>query len=191
MGHTGMVTTIIMVLEAAMVTEVAAPTPPRMIPTAESTTVAYLDTGTAEADTADGDGTNSSQFILGIEAKAMIAKYFNYKALIGLLAIWGLNNILLSPAFAQSGGYRTWHMGRWMMGDWGMGWFGMIFMLLFWVLVIVGIVFLIRWLVQNTGGRGSSGVGTGSQAMEILKERYAKGEITHDEFESMKKEILR
>ena len=121
----------------------------------------------------------------------MIAKYFNYKALLGLLAIWGLNNILLRPAFAQSGGYRNWHMGRWMMGDWGMGWFGMIFMLLFWVLVIVGIVFLIRWLVQNTGGRSSSGVGTSSQAMDILKERYAKGEITHDEFESMKKEILR
>lgn len=121
----------------------------------------------------------------------MIIKYFYNKVLMGLLTIWGLNNIMLRPAFAQSGGYRNWHMGRWMMGDWGMGLFGMIFMLLFWVLVIVGIIFLIRWLVQNTGSRGSSGVGTGSQAMEILKERYAKGEIAHDEFESMKKEILR
>ena len=121
----------------------------------------------------------------------MIIKYVYNKVLMGLLAIWSLNNFMLSPAFAQSGGYRNWHMGRWMMGDWGMGWFGMIFMLLFWVLVIVGIVFLIRWLVQNTGSRGSSGVGTSSQAMNILKERYAKGEITHDEFESMKKEILR
>jgi putative membrane protein len=92
---------------------------------------------------------------------------------------------------AQPRGYGDWHMGRWMMRDWGMGWFGMIFMLLFWVLIIVGIVFLIRWLVQNRGSRSSSGVGTGSQAMEILKERYAKGEITSDEFESMKKEILR
>ncbi|MFZ7125496.1 MAG: SHOCT domain-containing protein [Desulfobacterales bacterium] len=121
----------------------------------------------------------------------MIIKYVYNKLLMGLLTIWSSNNILLTPAFAQSGGYRNWHMGRWMMGDWGMGWFGMIFMLLFWVLVIVGVVFLIRWLVQNTGGRSSSGVGTGSQAMDILKERYAKGEITRDEFESMKKEILR
>lgn len=120
----------------------------------------------------------------------MIIKYYYNRFLLGLLTVWGLNNILLSPAFAQSGGYRNWHMGRWMMGDWGMGWFGMIFMLLFWALIIAGIVFLIRWLVQNTGSRSSSGVGTGSQAMEILKERFAKGEITRDEFESMKKEIL-
>ncbi len=121
----------------------------------------------------------------------MIVRYIYNRVLIGFLTIWGLNSILLSPAFAQPGGYRNWHMGRWMMGDWGMGWFGMIFMLLFWVLIIVGIVFLIRWLVQNTGNRNPSGVGTGSQAMDILKERYAKGEITRDEFESMKKEILR
>ena len=45
MGHTGMVTIIIMVLEAAMITEIVAPTELRMIPTAESTTVAYLATG--------------------------------------------------------------------------------------------------------------------------------------------------
>ena len=111
---------------------------------------------------------------------------------LGLVTVWVLNNILLSPAFAQSGGYRTGHMGGWMMGNWGMGWFGMIVMLLFWVLVIAGIVFLIRWLVQGTGGRNRSGsnAGTGSQAMDILKERYAKGEISRDEFESMKKEIL-
>jgi putative membrane protein len=82
-------------------------------------------------------------------------------------------------------------MGQWMMGDWGMGWFGMIFMLLFWVVVIAGIVLLIRWLAQSTSSRNRSGDGTGSQAMDILKERYAKGEISQDEFESMKKEILR
>ena len=109
----------------------------------------------------------------------------------GLITIWSLNTVLISPAFAQPGGYGNWHMGRWMMGDWGMGWFGMIFMLLFWVLIITGIVFLIRWLIQSTGSRSSSGAGRGSQAMDILKERYAKGEISQDEFESMKKEILR
>ena len=121
----------------------------------------------------------------------MTIKYINNRVLTGLITIWGLNNILLSPALAQSGGYRNWHMGRWMMGDWGMGWFGMILMILIWVLVIVGIVSLVRWLVQNTGNRSYPGVSTGSQAVDILKERYAKGEITHDEFESMKREILR
>jgi putative membrane protein len=121
----------------------------------------------------------------------MIIKYINNGVLTGLVTIWGLNSILLSPALAQSGGYRNWHMGRWMMGDWGMGWFGMILMILFWVLVIAGIVSLVRWLFQNTGTRSYSVASTGSQAMDILKERYAKGEITHDEFESMKREILR
>jgi putative membrane protein len=77
-----------------------------------------------------------------------------------------------------------------MMGDWGMGWFGMIFMLLFWGIIIVGLVFLIRWLIQATGDRDRSGVSTGSNAMDILKERYARGEINRDEFESMKKDLL-
>jgi putative membrane protein len=51
-------------------------------------------------------------------------------------------------------------------------------------------VLLIRWLIQNTSGKGQTGVRTGSNAMDILKERYAKGEISRDEFESMKKDIL-
>ena len=100
------------------------------------------------------------------------------------------NFFLISPALAQSGRYSDWHMGRWMMGGWGMGWFGMIFMIIFWGLIIVGLVSLIRWLIQNTSGKGRSGVSMGSKAMDILKERYAKGEISRDEFESMKKDIL-
>lgn len=55
MGHTGMVAIIIMVLEAAMITAIAAPTVPCMAPsTTEATTVTCLATGMAEA---DGDGT--------------------------------------------------------------------------------------------------------------------------------------
>jgi len=77
-----------------------------------------------------------------------------------------------------------------MMGDWGTGWFGMIFMLLFWGLIIVGLVFLIRWLIQSTGDRGHSGVSMSSNATDILKERYARGEINRGEFESMKKDLL-
>jgi putative membrane protein len=112
------------------------------------------------------------------------------KGLKWFLTMMVLSNIYLNSALAQSGRYSNWHMGRWMMGDWGMGWFGMIFMFLFWGLIIVGLVFLIRWLIQATGDKGHSGVSMGSNAMDILKERYAKGEINRDEFESMKKDLL-
>ena len=93
-----------------------------------------------------------------------------------------------SMALAQMGRYQDWHMGPGMMGGWGMGWFGMIFMLLFWVLVIVGLIFLIKWLVQTTrkGAETSNG---GSRAMEILMERYATGEINKEEFEGIKKDL--
>ena len=77
-----------------------------------------------------------------------------------------------------------------MMGGWGTGWFGMIFMIIFWGLVIFGLVSLIRMLIQNTSSKGQTGVRSGSNAIDILKERYAKGEISRDEFESMKKDIL-
>jgi putative membrane protein len=81
-------------------------------------------------------------------------------------------------------------MGQWMIGDWGMGWFGMIFMIIFWGLIIVGLVSLIKWLIHNTSGKAHFGVSAGSRAMDILKERYARGEINGDEFESIKKDLL-
>jgi len=90
-----------------------------------------------------------------------------------------------STAFAQWRGYG-WGHGPWMMGGYGMGWFGGIFMLIFWIAVVIGIVFLIRWLVQSTRG----GVGSSESALEILKRRYAKGEIDKKEFEQKKKDLL-
>jgi putative membrane protein len=73
-----------------------------------------------------------------------------------------------------------------MMGGYGMGWFGPLIMVVFWVAVIIGIVFLIRWLVQSTRGRA----GSAESALEILKRRYAKGEIEKKEFEQKKKDLL-
>jgi putative membrane protein len=120
----------------------------------------------------------------------MSYKNWIQKGLTWSLTMLILSNIYSSPALAQSGRYGNWHMGRWMMGDWEMGWFGIIFMILFWGLIVVGVVFLIRWLIQATGNKGHSDVGTGFTAMDILKERYARGEITRDEFGSMKKDLL-
>ena len=95
------------------------------------------------------------------------------------------------PSFAQWGGYRDWHMGQQgVMGGWGFGgWFGSVFMLLFWVLVIIGLIFLIKWLVQTTR-KGPGTLHDGSRALEILKERYARGEINKEEFEEKKRDLM-
>jgi putative membrane protein len=93
-----------------------------------------------------------------------------------------------TEVFAQGNRYRDWRMGPDMMYGWGMGWFGGIFSLIFWILLIVGMVFLIRWLIHMSKGHPAPGP-SGSRAMEILKERYARGEIEKDEFEEKKKDL--
>ena len=66
---------------------------------------------------------------------------------------------------------------------WGMG-FGWIFAILFWALVILGIVALVRWLFYTQG------IGTpGKRPLDILKERYARGEITPEQYEQMRRDI--
>ena len=63
-----------------------------------------------------------------------------------------------------------------MMSGWG------ILILIFWLLVIVGFALLIKYLWEGRGGQES--------ALEVLKKRYARGEITKEEFEEKKKDIL-
>ena len=94
----------------------------------------------------------------------------------------------ITTAFAQQGRYDDWRMGPGMMGSWGMGWFGGIFMVVFWITILVGLVFVIKWLAQATSKKGDAGQ-RGSRAIDILKERYARGEIDKAQFEAMKRDL--
>lgn len=80
-------------------------------------------------------------------------------------------------------------MMPWGMFDWGFGAFGMLFMLVLWALVIAGIVVLVKWLVDQARPGGSAPAG-GESALDILKTRYARGEIDKDEFEAKKRDLL-
>ena len=67
---------------------------------------------------------------------------------------------------------------------WGGSGFGtMIVMIFFWVLLIVAVVLSIRWLIGHGKKSGSD------SALEILRQRYGRGEINKDEFESRKKDL--
>ena len=74
------------------------------------------------------------------------------------------------------------------MNSWGMGWPGGFFMIVFWILIIIGLIFIIKWLIQTTKEVREDGE-RGSHAIDILKERYAKGEIDKSQFENMKADL--
>jgi putative membrane protein len=102
------------------------------------------------------------------------------------LALAALGAVVGAPrsAWAQERG-ADWGWGMhpmsWMWGAWGLGM--MLMMLVFWGLVIAGIVLAIRWLAGQ-GERSRS-----DRALDILRERYARGEINKDEFEAKRRDL--
>src|SRR3989344_5844433 len=61
-------------------------------------------------------------------------------------------------------------------------------MLVWWVLIITAIVVFIKWLIEQFGEKKEGPAA--KQAMDILKERYARGEIDKKEFEEKKKDLM-
>ena len=92
--------------------------------------------------------------------------------------------MLYLTMFNMMGGFGDYGMHGGFAGGYMGGGIGLLTMIIFWTAIIVGLVALIKWLIQESkGGAG------GKSAIDILKERYAKGEISAEEFEKMKKNL--
>ncbi len=70
---------------------------------------------------------------------------------------------------------------HWRVVEHGME-FGWLFIIIFTVLIILGIIYLASLISTGKERHGESPI-------HILKRRYAKGELTREEFERMKDEI--
>jgi len=73
------------------------------------------------------------------------------------------------------------HPMSWMWGTWGL--VMSLMMLVFWGVAIVAVVLGLRWLA----GQGETS--PSDRALEILRERYARGEINAQEFEAKRRDL--
>lgn len=99
-----------------------------------------------------------------------------------------LRSIMILPGFtaiplvagAQDRPWDGWGMHP-MWGTWAVSM--VVVMLIFWAVVIVGIVLGCRWFVAQRRPPGSD------RALAVLRERYARGEINKDEFEAKRHDL--
>lgn len=74
--------------------------------------------------------------------------------------------------------------------NWGQGWFGGPMMILVWIALIVGIVLVVRWLfAKDSRGDARTVSSANPSAREVLDTRYAKGEISRDEYVRLKADL--
>lgn len=75
------------------------------------------------------------------------------------------------------------------MDGWGPGWgWFAVGHVLWWVLLIVALIALLRWTIPSGGLR--TGAAT-DNALALLRERFARGEIDENEYEARKRTLTR
>ncbi len=90
------------------------------------------------------------------------------------------------PALAQAQSGPVSCMSYFWDGGWGHMFFGGFMMLLFWATLIALIALAVRWVVSSGSGSWPSSRTT---AKQILEERFARGEISKEEFEERKRAL--
>jgi putative membrane protein len=72
------------------------------------------------------------------------------------------------------------------------GWIGMLISMVFWILVVGGLVWLVVWAVRRSGAGSYNGVPmTGQSPKEIAQQRYARGEINREQYQQLLEDLNR
>jgi putative membrane protein len=115
---------------------------------------------------------------------AIILVVVLFVVLLGGVGMMGFGGFGMGGMMGNFGGM----MGN--VGGFGFNPVGAILSLVLWALIIAGVVLLVVWLVRSLAGASpTSPTVTGQSPLDILKTRYAKGEITKEQFEEMKRDL--
>jgi len=98
--------------------------------------------------------------------------------------------VILSVVPGLIWGWQGYGYGYGMMGPGMMGGFGIMFLMpILWIAVLGLIIWAVVAAVRKPGESGSP-TSSADSALEILKRRYARGEITKQEYEERKKDLI-
>ena len=81
----------------------------------------------------------------------------------------------MGPGYGIMGGF----------GNFGFGWFGWIFQ----ILVLAAVIYLVFYAVRSFSPNHKHHVSSSEQALQILAERFARGEISAEEYKAMKEQL--
>ncbi len=110
-----------------------------------------------------------------------------------IIAILGIAVLLFLLGTLLTGGWQ-WGRGYGMMPgmmfgygplSWPVMGLMMLSMILFWIAVILGIVWVVRWMADQPGRRGPEDI----DPLEIIRRRYARGEISREEYERLREDL--
>jgi putative membrane protein len=95
----------------------------------------------------------------------------------------------LAASVAIAGPAQAQPYGPGMMGGWGYYGYGPLHMFI-WAVILIAIIVGVVWLVRSMTGASAGTSARRSIGLDVLEERYARGEINRDEYLQKKKDIL-